>query len=1243
MTFNPKGSPAQIAWTVFGGLDTELAPPTHPEGLSPDCQDVQFVPGSVSTRAGLTRFLSASAFGTQSVNYNKTFLQPTLKPLNLFLTGNGFFYAQDPSTANPPGLIFDTIAGAYATSITAFGREYIAISDGQVALDIPRQYDPSLVGNSQWRRVTQDGPAPTGNAMTVVDAASSTITISSGSPDGIVPNGVIGGVAITAATNVGQVVTITTQAAHGFSVNDIVIVYGVTPSQYNGSYTVTSIPTSTSFTYAVGASFGAGTSFGTAVATKATVHTTTPHGLIAGETIVISGDSDNNYNNSQTEGIGILPGTKCKFYAYNGSSKGAFSYFNGALPGSTGSFSFASNHSIMFNPSLRDGTVLLPGVPADTEDISPMNIYGVNVSGNWDSTSQSIGGQAVPAFNMTVTFNLSIPASATYSFRMGHDDGAFMGIGGGAQLVSGTLSDGFNHTVTAEKGLAFTGVGSVAPLVGTNASTNSHNVSYFMETFTVSFPTAGIYPCEIDYQNWESAGFLTLQYSNDGGVTWKTILPGVAAFNTPPTWTVNTIIDAQTFTFNSVFASSIGEGGIIQGGGLTAPGVHQLCVSFLTDTGFITKPSQIVTWTAAGNKKVQVNGLPIGPPNVTARICHFTGSGGANFFYLPVPSFDPTTGATVATATVVNNNTDVMATFDFSDNTLFNGIGVDITGNNLFNMITLGPVAGVFSYSQRLVVWGDTNKINNLWNMGMEGGTSTVGGTVPLGWDLSQNAGGALVSAGDFYLAWQITGNGLNVNRGQIQQPAYQDSFHIPILTPNTQYTFQTWAYCSTANMTGSITADFFSSSQGVLATASIAANTLGIGQSNGAFVSAQFSALTPATIPTDTILRLYATNLNNNQSVTIDENMIVFTENPTILGQARMSYGINPEAFDGVTGVYAVEYSEALRQMKIIRDNLYTLTSGHLVRTTDNGVGEPATWTNYTVSDIVGGMSVRCFDVGEGWGMFAAESGLYAFSGGHPEKISQEIQTLWDAIDPNQRKHAWVTNDPINRRVYIGVPLTAYSPTGATFSPASCNKLLVLDYRNLNTAEAIQGQGPVRLGFSGKLIATDFARKWTVWNIPANHGAIMSFSGDTEPQIVFAGGNGAGLTTGFGNSYSLNTNKGFDDDYGVIGGLNGEGVTRADGTFRPTVAYYVTYFAPSHEQEQIYQTGSARKLFPYLTGYVSGLGSVQVVPLIDRLGKATTRPPKGRPLSATPSFDLEWPLNIQASRVALLIYSTGS
>jgi fibronectin-binding autotransporter adhesin len=73
---------------------------------------------------------------------------------------------------------------------------------------------------------------------------------------------------ITAATeavvNGFNMVTITTKASHGFEPGQTVIIAGVTPSGYNGTYVVAGVPTATTFNYtnATG-SLAAGTAFGT--------------------------------------------------------------------------------------------------------------------------------------------------------------------------------------------------------------------------------------------------------------------------------------------------------------------------------------------------------------------------------------------------------------------------------------------------------------------------------------------------------------------------------------------------------------------------------------------------------------------------------------------------------------------------------------------------------------------------------------------------------------------------------------------------------------------------------------------------------------------------------------------------------------------------------------------------------------------------------------------------------------------
>lgn len=68
---------------------------------------------------------------------------------------------------------------------------------------------------------------------------------------------------ITAITNATTAV-VTTSAAHGFGVGDVVTIAGVTPTGYNGKWAITAVGSATTFSIYVGTALGAGSAFGTA-------------------------------------------------------------------------------------------------------------------------------------------------------------------------------------------------------------------------------------------------------------------------------------------------------------------------------------------------------------------------------------------------------------------------------------------------------------------------------------------------------------------------------------------------------------------------------------------------------------------------------------------------------------------------------------------------------------------------------------------------------------------------------------------------------------------------------------------------------------------------------------------------------------------------------------------------------------------------------------------------------------------
>src|SRR6266516_1032732 len=101
----------EIPLELFGGTDSELDPSDCPEGLSPDNQDVAFLPGSVFVRAGVKKVFNPPLAAGVSVLYEKSYVQPNGLPLTLLLTSAGNIYVENVSTS--PGT-----ANLSATTIT---------------------------------------------------------------------------------------------------------------------------------------------------------------------------------------------------------------------------------------------------------------------------------------------------------------------------------------------------------------------------------------------------------------------------------------------------------------------------------------------------------------------------------------------------------------------------------------------------------------------------------------------------------------------------------------------------------------------------------------------------------------------------------------------------------------------------------------------------------------------------------------------------------------------------------------------------------------------------------------------------------------------------------------------------------------------------------------------------------------------------------------------------------------------
>lgn len=155
-TFSP------LPLNVFGSWITLLDPSDVPPGMSPNLADVDFFPGGVRTRPGLVSEVTGMG-KTPQINGLKSYVNTNLQPLLLALDSLGNLYKEIS-----PGVLSLLAAGIkpnlYLASTTHFGREYMALGDGLVGQDLPRQFD-----GVDFDRVSQVGP---GEGPSVADSTS---------------------------------------------------------------------------------------------------------------------------------------------------------------------------------------------------------------------------------------------------------------------------------------------------------------------------------------------------------------------------------------------------------------------------------------------------------------------------------------------------------------------------------------------------------------------------------------------------------------------------------------------------------------------------------------------------------------------------------------------------------------------------------------------------------------------------------------------------------------------------------------------------------------------------------------------------------------------------------------------------------------------------------------------------------------------------------------------------------------
>lgn len=1156
----------QLQLNQMSGMVSNMLPQDVPEGASPDNADVTYTPGSVASRPCLQKIFAKPLYPLSMRIYGKSYVANNGVIRNLYFYSNGAItvevvYAPSGSgVVASPGvetLLSQTSAiNCKAKSITAFNREYIAISDGQHGQEVPLQFDGTYLD-----RVSQDGPcAPPQIANLIIPSvlmegpnAPPTLTIT-----GLFPDQSTGTAFLALNIYIAP-------GGPSVAVGQVVIISG-TGSQWDGQpMTVVQNPgpagaITTAFYSPLGSppyvgtgtlTIGSGTANTTMtrVANIVTVETATTHNLQPGYQVQITGVPAAGSVNDPINPTGI------------GGPITSIVIDNEDFPG-IATITTTSPHGL---------------VPQN--QVSITGVSGVATGGTSTGSRQ---GEVV-TITTTTPHGLNVGSSVTLS---GASDGSFDFSGFVAQVI-----DPMNFTLIQADGTNSTATGVVVTLNWPLPPGNPTPQYFSVQTA----PTPTTFTVAISY----------------GDGTWNS---GQVSFGWNGTFYVQSIPTPLSFTYQQYGPSLAPYNyttaqGTVTPFGQMAPGIHQLRVSFMDRQGYITAPSPpVVNFEANGGQYPSVTGIPIGPSNIVARILEWTGAGGQQFFY--IPSTPQVNGQIVGTATQINDNTTTATILDFGDPTLFEAIGTTTPGNTTANQVVLDSSLGFGFFGVRLITYGQRNVVasgegeGGLLNMGFDGGYLPASPTLPTGWSVG-SPGGQIVPSESLNpprpagFAWQITVAGGGGASGGLSQPAYEDAYGDPIILGNTQYRLRIWLQPSVIDPTLNFTATLSSAATGFSATAVIGGNAM---TTAGSFVEAVFSAFTPLNIPPDLQLSIGSTG-TLGLTLNVDEMFLVYNEEP-YTNDCLGSYVDNPEAFDGVSGVFGPEDdTRPVMDFAIIRRALYLWTqdpSGRLHLVSNTNVTEPSGWEVDEVASncgLAGPFALARSQAddssasgGEEWTAWVSSTGIRIFGGDQPYKISQEIQSDpiinpsgvpdFSSLNPAALIECWALNDPASRNLWFGLPVLG-SPT--------VNLIFPMNYIGLDSAESIAASPPVHLSLAGKMIARDMSRKWTRWRIPMVSGSLMYRAPGLLQTVFMGGATAAGKV--FGNCYTLNQAKMTDDDYGLV---------------QP---YYVTAALPTDEQKLAFQLPAMGMLeTAYFTGTLSWYGNLLVQPYVNVLTKPWSR-----------------------------------
>lgn len=271
---------------------------------------------------------------------------------------------------------------------------------------------------------------------------------------------------VAAARWTGSAAMVTTASPHGLSAGQLTTVSNVSPLGYKGAYNLATVPSATSFTYALAANpgaypFVATVSAATWASNTAAITTPAAHGLSTGQRVAISNVSPAAWNGSYT--ITVQDATH-------------FSFTLASNPGS-----YISGGQVSFPLS----TVVPSGSPVTSWTAGTATINTAAMHGLISNQFVTISGISPSTYNGTYRINVSVGNQFTYA--LASNPGAYSS--GGSIAIAGATS-----TVMASPVVAATLTSAVwAPDAGAGKVTVTTSAAHALATGQM-VQIAGVYP-----------------------------------------------------------------------------------------------------------------------------------------------------------------------------------------------------------------------------------------------------------------------------------------------------------------------------------------------------------------------------------------------------------------------------------------------------------------------------------------------------------------------------------------------------------------------------------------------------------------------------------------------------------------------------------------------------------------------------------------------------------------------------